>query len=346
MRTPTAEKSIPIGALNSLPAVMREHGTDPWQLLESFGVNREAMASPLNPLSTVTHGRILEAAAKKIGCEHLGLLLGQKAALGNIGPLRFLVLNAPTVREAVENLIEFCGVWYRGLHVRMSEEDGYACISLSVDSGIPGAKHLLTAYLAANVRILELILGRSWHPTLVRIAYRKPKSSALYERYFQAPVWFGQSQYEVLFPQGLLDQTRKSHDQELGRFLHQHMTELRSRQADDFSSRVRHVIETLLPDGCTSTKVAEFFAIHRFTLYRRLDEQGTSYEALIEDVRRNLADQLLAQTDLPIADVAMRLGYDSQGNFTRAFKRWHGETPSSWRKRPRAAVTQTPRDDR
>lgn len=336
-RASKAEKSIPIGALNSLPTVMREHGADPWELLESFGVKREAMASPLNPLSTVTHGRILEAAAKRIDCEHLGLLLGQRAALGNVGPLRFLVLNAPTVRDAIESLIEFCGVWYRGLHVRMTEEEGYACIGLSIDGDIPGARYLLTAYLAANVRILELILGRSWHPTLVRIAYRKPKSSALYERYFQAPVWFGQAQYEVLFPQSLLDQERKSHDRELGRFLRQHMSGLRTAEADDFSSRVRHVIESLLTEGCTSEKVAEFFAMHRFTLYRRLDEEGTSYEVLLEEVRRNLADQLLLQTDLQIADVATRLGYENQSNFTRAFRRWHGESPSRWRKHPGAS---------
>ncbi|TDY23104.1 AraC-like DNA-binding protein [Paraburkholderia sp. BL6665CI2N2] len=331
-RAPKAEKSIPIGALKSLPAVLREHGADPWALLESFGVTNEALASPLSPLSTVSHGRILESAAKLIDCEHLGLLLGQRATLDNAGPLRFLVLNAPTVREAVESLIRFCGVWYRGLHVSMTEDEGYACMSLSIDGGIPGARHLLTAYLAANVRILELILGRTWRPTLVRIAYRKPKASALYEQYFQAPVWFGQAHYEVLFPQSLLDQPRSSHDQQLGHFLHQHMTELEARQTDDFSARVRQVIETLLPTGCTSQKVAEFFAIHRFTLYRHLDEQHTSYEKLLEDVRRNLANQLLSQTDLQIAGIATRLGYESQGNFTRAFKRWNGRTPTELRR--------------
>ncbi|SDR61000.1 AraC family transcriptional regulator [Paraburkholderia tuberum] len=326
------EKSIPIGALNSLPVVMLEHGVDPWALLESFGVTREAMASPLTPLATVTHGRILEAAAKRMRCEHVGLLLGQRATLDNVGPLRFLVLNAPTVREAIESLIRFCGLWYRGLHVRMTEDEGYACMSVSIDPNIPGARHLLTAYLAANVRILELILGRAWRPTLVRIAFPKPKASALYEQYFQAPVWFGQAQYEVLFPQLLLDQPRSSHDRQLARFLYQHMSELRDRQGGDFSSRVREVIEKLLPDGCTSQKVAEFFAVHRFTLYRHLDELGSSYDSMLEDVRRNLADQLLGQTDIQIAEVATRLGYENQGNFTRAFRRWYGCTPSEWRK--------------
>jgi 3-phosphoglycerate kinase len=123
----------------------------------------------------------------------------------------------------------------------------------------------------------------------------------LYQQYFRAPVWFGQAQYEVLFPQSLLDQTRSSHDRQLERFLYQHMSELQDRQGGDFSSRVREVIEKLLPDGCTSQKVAEFFAIHRFTLYRHLDELGTSYESMLEDVRRNLANQLLGQADIQIA---------------------------------------------
>lgn len=108
---------------------MQDHGAVPWELLETFGVTRDALALPMSPLSTITHGRILDAAAKKIDCEHLGLLLGQKATLENVGPLRFLVLNAPTVREAVESLIGFCGVWYRGLNVGLTEEDGYACMA-------------------------------------------------------------------------------------------------------------------------------------------------------------------------------------------------------------------------
>lgn len=207
----------------------------------------------------LTHGRILEEAEQLSGCDHLGLLLGQRANLQNAGPLRFLVLNAPTVRDATESLIRYCGLWYRGLHLSLAQEQGYAGLRLSIDGNVPGAEQLLTAYLAAIVTIMELIVGRSWRPALVRIAYRKPASSALYERFFRCPVWFGQSQHEVLFVQSLLDMRREGHDRQLDDFLRSHLSELKARESSDLVAQVTQVIEGLLLHGeCSAEKVAEF----------------------------------------------------------------------------------------
>lgn len=328
-----ADKSIPVGALVSLPAVLQEHGVDPWPLLAGFGVYPESFKQHLSPLPVMTHGRILEAASAACGCDHLGLLLGQRANLQNAGALRFLVLNAATVRAATDSLIRYCGLWYRGLHLNLVEERGYAGLRLSIAGNVPGSEQLLTAYLAANVRIMELIVGHSWRPALVRIAYRKPPSAALYEQYFRCPVWFGQSQHEVLFPQALLDTPRSGHDRQLEDFLRSHLNELQGREGEDLPSRVRQVIEALLLQGdCSVERVAEFFTVHRFTLYRYLTEQGTSFELLLEQTRKDLAMRLLLDPQLPIAEVASRLGYETQGNFSRAFKRWFDASPREWRK--------------
>lgn len=72
--------------------------------------------------------------------------------------------------------------------------------------------------------------------------------------------------------------------------------------------------------------------MHRFTLYRHLSEQQTSFELLLEQTRKTLAAKLLGDPSLPVAEVAIRLGYETQGNFTRAFKRWYACTPRDWRK--------------
>ncbi|EJN40376.1 DNA-binding domain-containing protein, AraC-type [Pseudomonas sp. GM84] len=328
-----ADKSIPVGALVSLPAVLQDHGVDPWPLLGEFGIHPESFKQHLSPLPVLTHGRILEAAAAASGCDHLGLLLGQRANLQNAGPLRFLVLNASTVRAAMESLIRYCGLWYRGLHLNLVEERGYAGLRLSIVGNVPGSEQLLTAYLAAIVTIMQLVVGKAWRPALVRITYRKPPSAALYEQCFRCPVWFGQSQHEVLFPQALLDTPRSGHDQQLDDFLRSHLNELQGREGPDLPSRVRQVIEALLLQGeCSVERVAEFFAVHRFTLYRYLSEHHTSFEVLLEQTRKDMAARLLIDPQLPIAEVASRLGYDTQGNFSRAFKRWFACTPRDWRK--------------
>lgn len=91
----------------------------------------------------------------------------------------------------------------------------------------------------------------------------------------------------------------------------------------------RSTIHHLLATGTGSVEhVAELFRVHRCALNRCLARHGTSFEALLDDTRRDLAEQLLGATDLPMADIATMLGCSNQGNFTRAFKRWHNRTPS------------------
>lgn len=333
MNVKVQEKSIPLGTLAYIPQVLEEQGKDPWNLLNEFGIKPDDFKNNLMPIPIQTHGAVHKAVKELLCCDHLGLLLGQKANLSNTGPLRFLVLNAATMRNAMESLFDYGRLWYRGLHVTLNEEQGYAGIRIGVDGDIPEKEQLQTAYLVATVSIIELVLGKSWRPTLVRISYPKPKSASLYEKFFKCPVWFGQSQHELLFPQSQLDQKRSEHDDQLDHFLRDHLAELHRDKNIDLQSRVSRIIEELLPYGlCRIDKVAEFFSMHRFTLYRYLNDQKTNFESLVDNIRKNRAGQLLENPQLSMLEIANLLGYDAQGNFTRAFKRWYGVSPRQWRK--------------
>ena len=70
------------------------------------------------------------------------------------------------------------------------------------------------------------------------------------------------------------------------------------------------------------------------TLQRRLSERGYSFQTLVDESRRQLAEQLLQQTDYSLAEVAFMTGFSEQSAFTRAFKRWAGQTPRSFRLNP------------
>ncbi|OTG88754.1 AraC family transcriptional regulator [Acinetobacter sp. ANC 3832] len=328
------EKSIPLGALAPLSKILIEKGIDPWPLFNQFGIKEEDFKNNLMPVPIHIHGEIHQIAKELTGCDHLGLLIGQRANLSNTGPLRFLVLNAASMRDALESLFHYGRLWYRGLHLTLNEDQGYAGVRMAIEGNAPEKELLQTAYLVATVLIMELILGKSWRPTLVRISYPKPKSAHLYEKFFKCPVWFGQSQHEMLFPQSQLDQKRTGHDDQLDNFLRSHLSELHSHKSIELETQVCQVIEELLPHGiCTVQKVSEFFSIHRFTLYRYLNDQKTNFESLLDQTRKNKACKLLENPELSVLDIANQLGYEAQGNFTRAFKRWYGLSPREWRKR-------------
>lgn len=328
-----AEKGFPVGALSELPQLLRDFGLDPWELLENHGVRRDMMQKPLTPLPALQHGRILQTAVEATGCAHLGLLLGQRATLETAGPLRHLVLNAGTQREAVEAVVRFAQLWHPAMRIDLSENNGQAMLALSMEGRFAGERQLLTACLAAMVKHLEGIFDRNWRPVQIQLALESPAVTDPYLRFFRSPVQFGMERHVIVFSAAGLDAPRSLAAPHHHLTLQQQLTELEAKNAPDFRTRVRHVIESLLPAGdCNVERVAELFAMHRFTLYRYLQESGTTFETLLAQTRADMATTMLQHTAMPIGDIALALGYSTSTSFGRAFTRWFGKSPKDWRK--------------
>ena len=103
-------------------------------------------------------------------------------------------------------------------------------------------------------------------------------------------------------------------------------------EADDFSEVLRNVLRTeLLRGECSVEDLAEQCMIHRRTLSRRLRAEGTAYRRLTDEVRFEIACRLLSNRSMTFAQIATTLGYSEASAFTRAFRRWSGQSPAAWR---------------
>jgi len=109
---------------------------------------------------------------------------------------------------------------------------------------------------------------------------------------------------------------------------------LEDRNQPDVADEVRRAVRTMLVDGNVSEEaVAKTLNVSRRTLIRRLEVEGIAFHTLVQELRLEVACQLLRSTNNPVADVAASLGYAGVSPFRRAFKRWTGETPTDWRRR-------------
>lgn len=177
-----------------------------------------------------------------------------------------------------------------------------------------------------STRDLELLGVYFKHPA--------PASVAAHEAYFGCPVHFETERDALLVSSNSLQAPNRVGDKGIARFFDTHLEAELSKLEDEGSldQRVRIQISRALSEGVPAiSDVARHLGMSGRTLQRRLAAQGRSFQALVDEARRQLAQRLLLQTNYSLAEIAFMTGYAEQSAFTRAFKRWAGQTPRSYR---------------
>lgn len=332
-RTFNKGNTVPIGTLANLPSVMDELGHDGWGFMQGFGLEPGSFVRPLRPVPIALCGELLQRAVECTRCAALPLLLGAKARMENLGPLRLVVASSARVRQAVEALIRFRKVWYSGFQLRTDEERGIGSMAIDFSGTFVGHQLLRTCYLTALERNLHMIVGQPWKVRQVHLSQPKPADTAPYRQHFGVMPAFGQVHDALFFDAGLIELRRPvTHDSEVHAYFRRQLADMEAALGISFAEQVGELIETLLMSGrCDVELVAEILGIHRLTLFRRLREYGTTFKSLLEARRQAMAEAMLQRHTVSIAEIAEALGYGSPPNFTRAFRRWTGKTPSAWR---------------
>lgn len=162
-----------------------------------------------------------------------------------------------------------------------------------------------------------------------------PAQAQAYERVFRCPVRFGQTACGLLIGHEHLSLRLRQPDQILRRTLEDHaQSQILALAASEteLSIRVRSTIRNLLRAGISRVdSIAEHLGMNSRTLQRRLKEQGSSYQILLDEVRQELAQDYLTTTALPLPEIAFRLGFAEPRSFYRRFKSWTGLTPGDYR---------------
>jgi len=169
----------------------------------------------------------------------------------------------------------------------------------------------------------------------VRIAHRRPRNVAPFRRHFGAPIVFDATDTSLAFASEWLDQPLATADPLLHDLMQRHVDELERLSHEDVEGRLRRMLPELVAERRDSVgDAAMALGLGLRTLNRRLEEAGTNYLRLRDEVRYATARQLLLNTALPVGDVAARVGYAHSSAFTAAFRRWSGHSPVEWRARP------------
>jgi AraC-like DNA-binding protein len=169
------------------------------------------------------------------------------------------------------------------------------------------------------------------------VSFQSPPPADLepFRQVFQAPLRFNAEHYSLLYARADLETPLPTANEALAQLHDRFAGEYLARfSGSRVTHQARQVLCRLLPQGEPKREaVAQALLLSERTLQRRLQEEGTSYQQLLDDTRRELAEQYLAQPNLTLLEVAYLLGFADPSNFFRAFRRWFDATPGEYRAR-------------
>lgn len=277
------------------------------------------------------HRRLLELSGDPL----LGLAIGRYYTLETYGLFGYAFLSAPTLRQAMLVVRNFGLLSFTLFDIGFDVCGREATISFASRTPIP--EDLLQYYVdrdASAVRFAgEVALDMPFPVKRVSLMHNHKRYRDHYEKHFGCQVRFDCRNTEVFFDVEILDTPMPLRDAETSSMCQQQCQRLLARlnKTSRFVEEVRSLIVArpgFFPD---IDYVAEKLKVSTRTLRRRLAEEDSNYQQILDEVRYRLSRDYLADSTLPIEDISMLLGYSTPGNFSAAFKRWHGSSPRQFR---------------
>lgn len=332
-RSAPSEHTVRVGALAGIPAIMRSLGSEPGPIFASAGFKLAQFEDPDVRISYVAGSKLLARCTVATGCQHFGLLVGERSVPSHLGIAGYLVHTAPDVVTALRSLVKYLDLHDQGGVPTLTSTGNRTLLGYAIHlPGVEAAEQIYDLSMATACNIMRALCGANWNPTKVLLTRRPPRIVTPYNRFFRAPLCFNADESAIVFPTRWLDHQLPSADPLLQRHLEMEANELQSHQTADLRGNLSRLLRQCLKSReCTATDIARQLGIHERTLNRRLQAEGTSFRQELEQVRHAVSQQLLSGTTATLAETATSLGYADASAFSRAFKRWSGVTPAQWR---------------
>lgn len=315
-----------------LCAIAAEQGVDIAQLLSAAGMTDADIATSAIRVSHTQMNALISAVRSVSDNPRIALEWGARVGNSAHGIAGVAFLSSDNVRQAMSVLCSVLPLRSTTVHASLVETDSYCWLELSEALPMLETRNFLLAGVAVMIsRLIEVILGRVFAQVNIELPLPSAQWGVACEEYFSVSPTFNAARLRFGVPVTLLNRPCPTAEPDV------HATSMHQCVLDTMNLSVSLTTRTeaylaqhpgkLPPLDAT----AKQFHLSSRTFSRALSMEGTRYQTLLDNARRDLAQRALRQTNLPVDVIADRLGYADTSNFIRAFRRWCQRTPQQYR---------------
>ena len=311
------------------------------------GINAAEMLSlvdidvncPWNPKQMIPAERyyqLLERIADQIDVTDLPVRTGASMRLDEYGALGLAFKAATTLGASYARVERYARLWTTVAEYELRPATGGTLFILHrAGERRLGMRLSNEATLASALSIARQVCPAPLAPVEVLVRHPAPRSIAAHEAWFGCPVRFGAELDAILYAEETLARPNILGDDGISKYLATHLdAELSeiTRESALVTQAKASIAQALSEGAPKMAEIARGLGLSARSFHRRLSEHGINFQALTEQTRRDLAEGLLQDESRSLAEIAFLTGFSEQSAFTRAFKRWVGTTPASYRK--------------
>lgn len=326
------DRSVSTAYLGSiLPGLAGHYGLDASELLAAAGLDEDLLAAPDHMLPLVDAMRVFMLVLSRTGDQAMGFEIGRQVKARSYQVLGYAILSSANLGEAIERLIRFEKLAGNLGSTSMTQDgDRIRLVWHSPIEGEPG-RYLVEAAITGWVTFARQLVEQEAAPLTVCFRHDCRVDGQRYEDHFGCPVRFGAGFDGVEIPERFLGLPLAGADPGLSGLMEREASTLLA----DYDSQTnlvnatRREIFRLLADGePTVEQVAGQLGMAERTLQGRLRKQGVSFQEVLDGLRRSLAAIYMQDSRLSLTEIGLLLGFSEQSSFTRAYRRWHGQSPA------------------
>lgn len=318
--------------LHGMDAFLQKHGVAYTDVLKTAHVSLETLQSEHSEVPLDTIVAVLDAAAVATSSPCFGAQWAETFDPGETGAYGYLLRNAASVREALDVTVRYLSLVIHPVAIALKNDGAVTTLTWRL---VPRVQSRATQYLlfatGATIARLRTAAGGNWEPVHVELACPELPCKALLRRVLGPSISFAAKETRLFIATNTLDHRNATADprlfgllQDLGeRMLRERCTE------QGYPHVIKRIISQRLGHGdITLEIIAHENGTSPRALQARLATEGTSFEDLLQTTRRQLAEDYLRDTDLPLSEIALMLGFSELSAFSRACHRWFDEPPS------------------